>query len=236
MTPAIDHDLVQVFLGDCLDVIAELPGERFDTIVGDPPYCSGGRQQASARQVFEKARHRVGWIPADNMGTDTYLWWQRQVAGACLDKCEPGAHAYVFTDWRMYPSLVAAWESKGWTLRSCLVWDKAKGGAMGAFWRNNHEWVAIFTKGPAREIAHRSAFNTWTGAKTKAGDHPTEKPVALLAYMLEAAGARRVLDPWCGSGSTLVACKQLGIRGVGVEIDPEYVEYSRRRLAQEVLL
>jgi len=228
-------DDVTLYLGDCLDVMRGLPDACVDAVVTDPPYCSGGRQQAGARNTISKSTRSDGaWLPADNMGTDTYLWFMRQIAKDCVRITAAGGSAYVFTDWRQYTTIVTAWESAGWTLKNVLVWDKNRGGAMGSWWRNNHEWVPIFVKGKARPLSSCSCFNTWTGSKPQNGEHPTEKPLALLEYMVGAITPEdaTVLDPFMGSGTTGVACVQTGRRFIGIEIDPTYYAIAERRIAE----
>jgi site-specific DNA-methyltransferase (adenine-specific) len=228
----------RVIHGDCLEVMRVMTDASVDAIVTDPPYCSGGRQQAGSRNTISKSgtTEAEDWFLGDNMGTDTYLWWMRECARECLRLATVGSQAQVFTDWRQYTTIVTAWESVGWALRSVLVWDKARGGAMGSYWRNNHEWVAIFCKGKPRPLAHRSCFNTWTGSKPQGGFHPTEKPVALMRYLISTVAhdgrAPVVFDPFAGSGTTGVAALAEGCRFVGIERDAVYVEKARRRLAE----
>ena len=224
---------VALYCGDALDVLPLLPDVSIATVVGDPPYCSGGRTQQGARQVFEKS-DRDDWFLGDNMGTDSYVWWLREIAGHLNRVAVVGAHMYLFTDWRQYTNVIVGCETKGWTLRSVVVWDKARGGAMGSFWRSNHEWVPVFTKGPPRPLPNSSFFNTWQGTKPQADEHPTVKPVALMKYLLSAGGGPAI-DPWLGSRTTLEAAKALGIPVVGIEVEPRYCEIAVKRLRQEVL-
>jgi len=226
-----------LYAGDCLDVMREIPACSVDAVVTDPPYSSGGRNASAARGLITKStREDEDWFLGDNMGSDTYLWWMREIAREALRVATPGSQAQVFTDWRQYSTLVTGWESTGWCLRSVLVWDKARGGAMGSYWRNNHEWAPIFVKGKSRPLAHCSAFNTWTGAKPHGGEHPTEKPVALMRYLISTvtptdAGRGAVLDPFTGSGSTGVAAIAEGRVFVGIEREPAYLAIAARRLA-----
>jgi DNA modification methylase len=240
VTPYYQDQHCTIYHGDALDVLPEI-GEEVQTIVADPPYCSGGRTQASARATFEKndnkRRQRTGkaWFLTDNMGTDSYVWWLRELAGRCFDVAQVGAHAYVFTDWRQYTNVVTAWETKGWTLRSVVVWDKARGGAMGSFWRSNHEWIPVFTKGPPRPLPRADFFNVWSGVKPQDGDHPTVKPLALIQHLIDAGGGGLVLDPTMGSGTTLRAAKNLGARCIGVDLEEDYCKLAVDRLRQEAL-
>ncbi len=169
------------------------------------------------------------------MGTDSYLWFMREIARQCFRVTTEGSQAFVFTDWRIYSTVVTAWESVGWTLKNVIVWDKAKGGAMGSFWRNNHEWIPVFVKGKNRPLPHGGFFNTWTGTKPQGGDHPTEKPLDLIRYLASSITPSNgtILDPFTGSGTTGVAAASLGLGFVGVEQSERYVELSRRRIAEE---
>lgn len=223
----------EVITGDCLDVLKGMEAGAVDAVITDPPYSSGSRQSINARQLITKSGSRTDeqWFQMDTMGHDSYLWWMREIARSCNRVAQSGAHAYVFTDWRQYTNLVTAWETRGWTLRSVIVWDKNRGGAMGSFWRNNHEWIAVFCKGKPKPLPHGGFFNTWTGAKPQGGLHPTEKPVGLLRYVVEAVDGL-ILDPFCGSGTTGVAAMQTGRNFIGIEIDPTYADIARQRIAK----
>jgi len=229
----------ELYLGDCLDILPMI--DSVDGVVTDPPYCSGGRQQASARSVFNKGikesqkNRSDDWFLGDNMGSDTYLRWQRQIAAACCDVCTPGSPAYVFTDWRQYTNLVTAWETRLWALRSAIVWDKAKGGALGSWWRNNHEWICAFSKGKPRPLPHYGFYNTYTGVKPQGSKHPTEKPLELIKYLVESIPLNGVvLDTFMGSGTTGVACIEIGRRFIGIEINEEYFNLSCERIEKAV--
>lgn len=225
-----------ILVGDCMDILPTLGSDEFDAVVTDPPYSSGGRTQASARNIISKndddRRSNDEWFLGDNLGVDSYIRWMRQVARESLRVVALGGHAYVFTDWRQYTNLVTAWESVGWTLRSVIVWDKNRSGAMGSFWRNNHEWIAVFAKGQPRAPAHRSCFNTWTGSKPHRGAHPTEKPLELMRYIIGAIPkvSGKILDPFAGSGTTLVAAASLGFEPVGIERSQKYADLYKARV------
>lgn len=102
---------------------------------------------------------------------------------------------------------------------------------MGAFWRNNHEWIAVFSKGQPTPLPNGSFFNTWQGTKPQSGFHPTEKPVELMRYLVQAVDGT-VLDPFMGSGTTGVACRLEGRRFIGIEIDRTYYDIAERRILQ----
>jgi site-specific DNA-methyltransferase (adenine-specific) len=225
----------QLIHGDSLDALKDIKAGAVDAIVTDPPYCSGGRQQAGARNTISKSERTDGdWFIGDNMGTDTYLWFMREIARQCARVTTTGAPAYVFTDWRQMTTIVNAWESVGWTYKSLIVWDKNRGGAMGSWWRNNHEFICAFVKGKARPLSSASFFNTWRGSKPHGSAHPTEKPVELMRYLCSSitpAGCV-VLDPFAGSGTTGVAALMDGYQFIGVEQSGDYIEVAKARLLE----
>lgn len=74
MTPYYQQDGITIYHGDCLDVLRS-SSLSFDTVIGDPPYCSGGRQQANVRNIITKSDTRTAsdWFLTDQMGTDSYV-------------------------------------------------------------------------------------------------------------------------------------------------------------------
>lgn len=233
MKPYYSDDAVTIYHGDALDLLRDGIGAEVGTVVSDPPYCSGGRQQANARGILAKS-DRAEWFLTDNMGTDTYLWWMREVGRALFSSAQVGAHFYCFTDWRIYPTVITATESVGWALRSCVVWSKNRGGAMGSFWRNDHELVPVFAKGPPAPLPNGGFFNVLTATKPQGDEHPTVKPLEVVQRLVE-AGPGIVMDPFMGSGTTLRAAKNLGRKAIGIEIEERYCEIAAKRMAQEVL-
>ena len=195
--------------------------------------ASGGRQQANARNVHSKSA-RSEWFLTDNMGTDSYVWWMREVGRCLFAGAEVGAHFYCFTDWRQYAATVTGLETVGWSLKSCVVWSKGRGGAMGSFWRNDHELIPVFSKGPPTPLPDGSFFNVLTATKPQGGLHPTVKPTEVLQRLCQATTGL-VLDPFMGSGTTLVAAKNLGRSAIGIEVEERYCEIAANRLAQGVL-
>lgn len=238
--PVFANGSIEIIHGDCLDEMQKMGADQFDAVVTDPPYSSGGRQQAASRNVIEKNKNEERgdeWFLGDNMGMDTYIRWMRQIGREALRVTCFGGHAYVFTDWRQYTNLVTSWESVGWTLRNVIVWDKNSPVAMGSFWRNNHEWICVFAKGAPNALAHRKTYNVWRGRKEFGGEHPTEKPLALMEYIVGSLPRVKnaILDPFAGSGTTLQAAKIHGYRAVGIERADSYVKLCKAKCAQDYL-
>lgn len=241
-TPYYTGNSATIFHGDSTDIleaIAHNMPESFDYILTDPPYASGGRQQASARNIVTKnnARDSDTWFLGDNMGSDTWVRWQRQIARHCLRATVLGGHAYVCIDWRQLTNLITAWESVGWSYRSKIVWNKNNQG-MGSFWRNSYEEIAVFTKGMPMKLKDGTAFNLFTCNKPRGGQHPTEKPLELMYYILSklTTKTRRVLDPFMGCGPTLEAAKMLGMEGWGIDQERDFCDLAAARVKQDHIL
>jgi DNA modification methylase len=160
-----------------------------------------------------------------------------------------GAIAYVCIDWRHLYELLTAGRATGLALKNLCVWAKTNAG-MGTFYRSQHELVAVFKVGTAPHINSfelgqfgRRRTNVWTypgvnsfgaGRDAALSMHPTVKPVALVADTIKDCSKRNglILDPFLGSGTTVIAAEITGRRAAGLELDPRYVDCVIRRWQQ----
>lgn len=242
MTPFYSSSDVRIFHGDATHVLRELAdaGERLDMLATDPPYSSGGTFRGD-RTADPNAKYVTSGTIADRpgFGGDTrdqrsYLQWCWLWLEASWQLAAPGAVCAVFSDWRQLPVITDAVQAAGWCWRGIFAWDKTEGSRprMGGF-RAQCEFVAWGSAGPMRESGHAGP-GVWKGSACS-GDrlHLAEKPVPLMVELLRVVPAGGlVVDPFAGSGSTLVAARQLGLRAVGIEADERHCETAARRLAQ----
>jgi hypothetical protein len=174
------------------------------------------------------------------MPQDEYDDWQRRV----LAECWRIARVAVFYNHRPRVEhgrlrVPLGFDYGPAELRQIIVWDRGTG--IDVNLRNfvtRQEWVLFFAKPDCRLVSHSASGmgDVWRlGMETSVKDHPAPFPVGLAARCIDATGAQSVLDPFCGSGSTLRAAKDAGIRGVGIENKERYCELAVRRLAQEAL-
>lgn len=220
--------------------------ERVDLIFTDPPYnvpidghvCGLGR-----------IRHREFAMGAGEMSREAFIRFLEVTLGHAASRCRDGAVAFVCMDWRHLGELLSAGQAVFSELKNLCVWNKTNGG-MGSFYRSKHELVLVFKIGSA---AHTNTFglggtgryrtNVWDYAGINAlraerseelAMHPTVKPVALVADAIRDCSKRgeTVLDPFAGSGTTLIAAEKTGRLARAIEFDPAYCDQIVHRFTQ----
>lgn len=221
MRPYYEDASVTIYLGDCREVLPTLSG--VGVVVTDPPYVLG----------MAYAEGRVGWGDLMNSAT-FYAGWIRECLRLTVNRS--GA-VWVFTSWRAYPVMARASYEIPHKIESLLVWDKCwigPGGSVGL--RPSYELVALFAH-PGFQVSDRGTPDIWRSpySSQREHGHPAEKPEDIMQQIIAAGGEGTVLDPFTGSGTTLVAAKNLGRKAVGIEIEERYAEIAAERCRQEVL-
>ncbi len=215
-----------VMCGDCKnkETIAEvMQGEEVQLILTDPPYCSGGFQESN------RGAGTWGNIASDNLSTRGY----QSLISSMFEAARTQA-AYVFTDWRMWVPLLDTVEACGVAARSMIVWDK-KHPALGNLWRAQHELIMYACRsGGTRLKGIGSRGNVVQCSRTKNELHYTQKPIELLIGILDQDQKSQrkkctVLDPFAGSGSTLIAAEKVGRKACCIDVEPAFVDVMIRR-------
>jgi DNA modification methylase len=230
LEPYYEQDGITIYHGDALEIMPTLPMRMVHAVVTDPPYVIGA---VSAGNMASKAG---GW--ADMMNSS--LWftsWYRMVDRLLrLDGV-----FWTCCNWRSLPVVMRGALDAGLPITSVAVWDKmwiGPGGSQGL--RPSYELVALLCR-PDYSIPDRGVPDVLPvpcGGSYKPSGHPAEKPVALMARLLEIsalAPGSLVLDPFLGSGTTARAAKDAGLRCIGIEAEERYCEMAVDRLGQGVL-
>jgi DNA modification methylase len=195
-----------------------------------------------------RIRHREFAMAAGEMTSGQFADFLSRVFAHVVRHSASGSMHYICMDWRHQLEILTAGNEAYTELKNLCVWVK-NGAGMGSLYRSRHELVFVFKHGTAkhrnnielgRHGRHRS--NVWEypgvnsfGRKGEEGDllaiHPTVKPVAMVADAILDCSARGdvVLDPFLGSGTTLMAAERVGRLARGMEIDPLYVDAAIRR-------
>lgn len=171
------------------------------------------------------------------MDQRVYAVWAERWMRAARRATKPGGWLYCFTDWRQYPLMSDSLQIAGWLWQGVIVWDKKNCRAALGKHRQQCEFVLMATNGTGdtgiNSSVRKSPSGLWQGMMNyKARLHMTEKPIELLKHILclQKPGDL-VLDPFAGSGSTLVAAQELGLRAIGIEITEVYYHIARERLS-----
>ena len=203
----------EVLHGDCVQVLQSLPGESIDAVITDPPYLVGYRDR-SGRSIANDNNASV---------LDAFSDIYRVL--------KPNSLCVCFYGWNRVDAFFRAWTQAGFQPVGHLVWAKSYASRVG-FLEARHEQAYLLAKGrPQRPEAPLPDVQPWE--YTGNVSHPTEKAVSILRPLVESfcpAGGV-VLDPFAGSGSTLVAAALSGRGYVGIELEAKYCELARRRLA-----
>jgi DNA modification methylase len=185
-------------------------------------------------------------MAAGEMTREAFITFLSEAIAAVQPCLGDGAILFAAIDWRHALELQLAAERQGLEHKNTCIWVKTNGG-MGTFYRSRHEFFLVFKAGDRPHQNHfelgqhgRTRTNVWeyagmnTFAKSRMDllqAHPTVKPTSLIADALRDVSRRGdvVIDPFLGSGSTLIAAEEVGRACVGVELEPGYVEVAIRR-------
>jgi site-specific DNA-methyltransferase (adenine-specific) len=251
MRPYYEQDGITIYHGESLAVLTEIETATVAAVVADPPYSSGGLMR-SDRQMEVSQKYR-GWsqnpdgssrAPTSDTGTfsgdsrdqRSFAYWCAMWTAQACRVAVAGAQLFQFSDWRQLPTTTDAVQAGGWVWRGILVWDKGVGRPMKGRFRNHLEYIAWASNGPMpdAEDIYPSTLLRHTPPNTDRV-HITQKPTSLVVELLSVAPAGLVLDPFMGSGTTMVAAKNVNRPAIGIEIEERYCEIAARRLEQGVL-
>jgi DNA modification methylase len=211
-------------------------------VITDPPYNLPIKRVQGRGSV----KHRDFAQASGEKSPTQFIRFLRAVLSLAAKHSVIGAIHFVFMDWRHMRELLAAGLAVYFELKNVVVWVKTTP-AQGSFYRSQHELIFVFKNGDGAHVNNielgrhgRNRSNVWTyaGMNTfRAGRmddlamHPTVKPVALVADAMRDCSRRGdvVLDPFMGSGTTIMAAERVGRRAYGLEIDPLYVDVAVRR-------
>jgi len=197
-----------------------------DVMLADPPYCSGGFQEAGKSEGSIGTDDDSEEIHGDRISTRGF----RNLMKCAFKSINPGS-SMVFTDWRMWSHVTDIVEEEGHAIRQMIVWDKTYAG-FGAGFRAQHELICFGHRRPLKFDPSLSGGNVIQCARTGNKRHPSEKPIDVLLYLLRVhCNAATVCDPFAGSGTTMIASEQKGRTFYGMELVPRYVAVALERAA-----
>ena len=228
-------------------IYAELLGsDRVRLTITDPPYNVQVKGNVSGKGQHQ---HREFVMASGEMSPQEFEFFLTEFMHLVHQHALPGALCFIFMDWRHLQSLLSVGGSVFDELLNLCVWSKTNAG-MGSLYRSQHEMVALFKSGSESHINNvqlgefgRNRTNVWSypGMSSFGGEreealamHPTVKPLQMVADAILDVTHRGdlVLDPFLGSGTTLIACEDTHRTCRGIELDPHYVDVAIRRWQQ----
>jgi DNA methylase/ParB-like nuclease domain len=236
----------RILCGDALDHGAYerlLDGEKAEFIFTDPPYNVPIHGNVCGRGAI---RHREFVMATGEMSNEAFTDFLSAVFGHLVAHSTDGSIHDVCMDWRHIAEMMAAGNEVYTELKNLCVWAKTNAG-MGTFYRSQHELVFVWKSGSGPHVNNfelgqhgRGRTNVWeypgisamrVGRLEELAMHPTVKPVALVADAIKDCSRSHgiILDPFLGSGTTVIAAERSGRRARGIEIDPGYVDVAIRR-------
>jgi len=219
--------MIDLRLGDCLEIMRDIPDGSVDAVITDPPYAIMGGGASIAGKGTEEV-----------FDTQFYEAWFREIAEDIHRILKVTGGMWWTSDWRGAVAAERALSRIGrYQLKMRMagigVWDRG-GLGMGYALRKTYECfcIAVMPEWKRIKTDVPDVWRVqWTPGNRENG-HSTEKPVSLFKRAIELIGGDTILDPFMGSGTTGVACVKLGRDFIGIEINPDYFAIAKRRIEE----
>lgn len=233
---------IELIQGDCLEKMKDIPDGSIDLVLTDPPYginyqsnkqCGDTR---NGKEVKVRDNKFFGKIQNDD---ELPLEW----ISLCFQKVKQGGAIYIFCQWTRWAELESYVKTVGFLVKNMIVVNKSNhgmGDLRGAY-APKHELILFATKG--RHLLDNESLGRgkdvvdgkvlFSGSRR---NHPNEKPIKWLEPIIQRSCPNNgvVFDPFMGSGTTGVACKNLNRNFIGIELDPEYFKIAEKRINENL--
>lgn len=228
----------ELYNGDCLELMRDMPSNSVDAIATDPPYSSGGQFRSdrtnTTKNKYVDSRNFVQYpeFAGDNRDQRSFLFWSVLWISEALRLVKPGGVICLFSDWRQLPTTTDALQAGGFVWRGIAVWDKTEAARpwKGKF-RNQCEYIVWGSNGPM--VQEGECFpGVWRqSVLSEEKFHIAGKPVNILKNILKIVKPGGVvLDNFMGSGTAGIAAHEMGLQYIGIEKEKEYFDISVERI------
>ncbi len=245
--PIVERAGVRLYNGEALGLLRAVPSDSIDAVITDPPYSSGGatrsdrNQPVAAKYVHGGVKVERCGFSGDNRDVRSWLYWCALWISECLRITKPSGYFLMFSDWRQIALAMDAIQIGGFVLRGIVPWDKTEGsrGPHTGYFRHQCEYVVWGTRGPSAPASWGGPWPGYIRCAVRQSDkhHITGKPTPVMKQLVQCCPPGGVvLDPFAGSGTTLVAASSEGRRAIGFEQSAEYCGVVDDRLQQVPLL
>lgn len=215
-----------IYLGDCREILPQL--EKVDLVITDPPYklneTSGSSTSVGMEEKWQGLL-KAGDVAANITQLDFSDWIE-----IAYSNMSANGQLFTFSNDKQIVNIINELISAGFKLHNILCWKK-NNCTPNRWFMKNMELIAFVRKGKSTPILDMSLKSCMEFDGVRSKVHPTQKPVAVLEWILKGAVGEVILDPFMGSGTTLVAAKNLGRKAIGIELEQKYCEIAVKRLA-----
>ena len=245
-------EINKIHQGDCLEVMKNIEDNSINMILVDPPYnISQKNDNRDRTKCFSPVMRRTSKITYDfgewdNKDREEFLKFTSEWLKECCRVLKDGGTIISFFNKEDISYL--GWEAKKYDIRTRVIFTWHKSNPVPQFRKVNYlsatEFIWIGSKGKKawtfnfkQQKEMHNYVITANGSSYKETKHPTEKPLSLIKHWIEihSNAGDTILDCFVGSGTTALACKQLGRNFIGIEAIKEYVDMANLRLSQESL-
>lgn len=218
----VKSESINLFHGDCLKELDNVKDNSVACLIIDPPYG------INYKSKYRLAKHDK----ISNDKDEAFDLLDKSLEKVKL-KMKKDSHIYIFTIWKVYEQVKPIIE-KYFEVKNCLIWNKNNWsmGDLTGNYAEKYEMIIFATQGKRSFVGNKRPVNVLDFDRTNNTNHPTEKPVELLKELIKNSTVENelVLDYFAGSGSTLVASKELGRQFIGIELDKQYIDVIKGRL------
>lgn len=231
-----------LYKGDCVDVMRSLDADSFDVCLTDPPYSSavGGtaasRSTTSAKYTSTDAKRQFPEFHGDHRDQRGFQLWCSIWMTEAYRLTRPGGAMVTFTDWRNIACVIDSVQAGGWSYDGIVPWIKKRGRPrLGWFQTSQSEFAVVARKGKTPRTQRKCGPKAVNASPPTLRIHPTQKPTEILLELIRfRSDWSRILDPFAGGGSTVVAGHELGRQVTAIEYSDEYFRVAGSRIAEAI--
>lgn len=224
----------EIISGDALAVLDQLPAQSYDALITDPPYSVMSTARGNVK-YFDGMTSSLSAIACDDMDQRAWSKWCCMWLCAARRCLKPGAPILVFCAWKQIPCLTDAlqWANVIW--RGVVSWDKISSRPYKGRFKHQAEFIVWGSLGKL-DVGHErclpGAYRVQHAlCSQKERVHVMQKPLELLRQLVRITrDGGKILDPFCGSGTTVAAALLEGYTATGIEIDPDMAAKADKRV------
>ena len=225
--------MYNILMGDMFNLLDKLPYGYYDALITDPPYSSQIGTAKGLKKYSSSANVQTVRMANDDMDQRSWINWTAEWLIKASRILKMGSPFVIFTDWRQLPALSDAIKYAGLRQRGLIPWDKRNSRPFEGGFRNQCEYCVWGSLGQLKgnKNLYLPGFYSINIVPPPKRIHAMEKPLALMRELVKITRTGgRVLDPFCGSGTTVAAALLEGYDAVGIEIDEDMAAKAKDRI------